>query len=43
MVPTSTANGVYNGLLGGFAAITVGCSVVDLWAAIIYGFIAVMV
>jgi ammonia channel protein AmtB len=33
---------VCNGLLGGFAAITVGCSVVEPWAAIICGFVAVM-
>ncbi|XP_010693997.2 ammonium transporter 1 member 1 [Beta vulgaris subsp. vulgaris] len=31
---------VCNGLLGGFAAITSGCSVVDPWAAIICGFVA---
>ncbi|KAK8565238.1 hypothetical protein V6N13_020366 [Hibiscus sabdariffa] len=31
---------VCNGLLGGFAAITGGCSVVDPWAAIICGFVA---
>ncbi|KAF6144393.1 hypothetical protein GIB67_024620 [Kingdonia uniflora] len=31
---------VCNGLLGGFAAITAGCSVVDPWAAIICGFVA---
>ncbi|XP_047336574.1 ammonium transporter 1 member 1-like [Impatiens glandulifera] len=34
---------VCNGLLGGFAAITAGCSVVDPWAAIICGFIASLV
>lgn len=34
---------VCNGLLGGFAAITGGCSVVDPWAAIICGFIAAWV
>ncbi|KAL8557700.1 hypothetical protein ACS0TY_004973 [Phlomoides rotata] len=31
---------VCNGLLGGFAAITSGCSVVEPWAAIICGFVA---
>ncbi|KAL5712111.1 Ammonium transporter 1 member 1 [Ranunculus cassubicifolius] len=31
---------VCNGLLGGFAAITAGCSVVDPWAAIVCGFVA---
>ncbi|KAE8692158.1 Ammonium transporter 1 member 1 [Hibiscus syriacus] len=31
---------VCNGLLGGFAAITGGCAVVDPWAAIICGFVA---
>ncbi|XP_074585351.1 ammonium transporter 1 member 2-like [Curcuma longa] len=31
---------VCNGLLGGFAAITSGCSVVDPWAAIICGFVS---
>lgn len=31
---------VCNGLLGGFAAITSGCSVFDPWAAIICGFVA---
>ncbi|XP_022938104.1 ammonium transporter 1 member 2 [Cucurbita moschata] len=31
---------VCNGLLGGFAAITAGCAVVDPWAAVICGFIA---
>ncbi|XVF21481.1 hypothetical protein REPUB_Repub12eG0094100 [Reevesia pubescens] len=35
--------GVCNGLLGGFAAITGGCSVVDPWAAIICGFVAAWV
>uniref|UniRef100_A0A0D3AAY5 Ammonium transporter AmtB-like domain-containing protein n=1 Tax=Brassica oleracea var. oleracea TaxID=109376 RepID=A0A0D3AAY5_BRAOL len=30
---------VCNGLLGGFAAITGGCSVVELWAAIVCGFV----
>ncbi|XP_050218490.1 ammonium transporter 1 member 1 [Mercurialis annua] len=34
---------VCNGLLGGFAAITAGCSVVDPWAAIICGFVAALV
>ncbi|XP_061368580.1 ammonium transporter 1 member 4-like [Gastrolobium bilobum] len=34
---------VCNGLLGGFAAITAGCSVVDPWAAIICGFVAAWV
>nr|AFU34589.1 ammonium transporter 1;1 [Alternanthera philoxeroides] len=31
---------VCNGLLGGFAAITSGCSVVEPWAAIICGFVS---
>ncbi|KAF4352653.1 hypothetical protein G4B88_012556 [Cannabis sativa] len=31
---------VCNGLLGGFAAITSGCSVVEPWAAIVCGFVA---
>ncbi|XP_042490348.1 ammonium transporter 1 member 1-like [Macadamia integrifolia] len=31
---------VCNGLLGGFAAITAGCAVVEPWAAIICGFVA---
>ncbi|KAM7269125.1 hypothetical protein ACFE04_024622 [Oxalis oulophora] len=31
---------VCNGLLGGFAAITAGCSVVEPWAAIVCGFVA---
>lgn len=31
---------VCNGLLGGFAAITSGCAVVEPWAAIICGFVA---
>lgn len=34
---------VCNGLLGGFAAITAGCSVVEPWAAIVCGFVASMV
>ncbi|CAF2128612.1 hypothetical protein BRARA_C03943 [Brassica rapa] len=34
---------VCNGLLGGFAAITAGCSVVEPWAAIVCGFIASIV
>ncbi|KAJ9176513.1 hypothetical protein P3X46_011819 [Hevea brasiliensis] len=34
---------VCNGLLGGFAAITGGCSVVDPWAAVICGFVAAWV
>ncbi|GKF10653.1 ammonium transporter 1 member 1-like protein, partial [Tanacetum coccineum] len=34
---------VCNGLLGGFAAITAGCSVVDPWAAVICGFVAACV
>ncbi|XP_022854551.1 ammonium transporter 1 member 2 isoform X1 [Olea europaea var. sylvestris] len=34
---------VCNGLLGGFAAITSGCSVVEPWAAIVCGFIAAWV
>ncbi|KAL5996825.1 Ammonium transporter 1 member 1 [Asimina triloba] len=34
---------VCNGLLGGFAAITSGCSVVEPWAAIICGFMAAVV
>ncbi len=34
---------VCNGLLGGFAAITSGCSVVDPWAAIICGFVSAWV
>ncbi|KAK8657225.1 hypothetical protein V6N13_035476 [Hibiscus sabdariffa] len=32
-----------SGLLGGFAAITAGCSVVEPWAAIICGFVAALV
>ncbi|XP_071928935.1 ammonium transporter 1 member 1-like [Coffea arabica] len=34
---------VCNGLLGGFAAITGGCSVVDPWAAVLCGFVAAWV
>jgi ammonium transporter, Amt family len=34
---------VCNGILGGFAAITSGCSVVDPWAAVICGFVAALV
>jgi ammonium transporter, Amt family len=34
---------VCNGLLGGFAAITSGCSVVDPWAAVICGFVSAWV
>ncbi|KAK8712787.1 hypothetical protein V6N13_148015 [Hibiscus sabdariffa] len=34
---------VCNGLLGGFAAITSGCSVVEPWAAIICGFVSAWV
>ncbi|KAK7290421.1 hypothetical protein RIF29_04837 [Crotalaria pallida] len=34
---------VCNGLLGGFAAITAGCSVVEPWAAIVCGFVAALV
>ncbi|CAN0904970.1 Ammonium transporter 1 member 1 [Linum grandiflorum] len=34
---------VCNGLLGGFAAITAGCSVVEPWAAVICGFVASLV
>ncbi|TKY52065.1 Ammonium transporter 1 member 2 [Spatholobus suberectus] len=34
---------VCNGLLGGFAAITSGCSVVEPWAAIVCGFMAAWV
>ncbi|WCJ24156.1 ammonium transporter 1 1 [Euphorbia peplus] len=34
---------VCNGLLGGFAAITAGCSVVDPWASIVCGFVAALV
>ena len=32
-----------NGLLGGFAAITSGCAVVEPWAAIVCGFVAAWV
>ncbi|CAN6990491.1 unnamed protein product [Brassica rapa subsp. trilocularis] len=31
---------ICNGLFGGFAAITGGCSLVELWAAIVCGFLA---
>ncbi|GBG92042.1 hypothetical protein CBR_g54162 [Chara braunii] len=31
---------VCNGLLGGFAAVTAGCSVIEPWAAILLGFLA---
>ncbi|XP_058183247.1 ammonium transporter 1 member 2-like [Rhododendron vialii] len=34
---------VCNGLLGGFAAITSGCSVVEPWSAIVCGFVAAWV
>ncbi|KAI4303942.1 hypothetical protein MLD38_039519 [Melastoma candidum] len=34
---------VCNGLLGGFAAITAGCSVVEPWAAIVCGFVSAIV
>ncbi|KAK1684203.1 hypothetical protein QYE76_045051 [Lolium multiflorum] len=34
---------VCNGMLGGFAAITAGCSVVDPWAAVICGFVSAWV
>ncbi|KAI4382568.1 hypothetical protein MLD38_008518 [Melastoma candidum] len=34
---------VCNGLLGGFAAITAGCSVVDPWASLICGFVSAWV
>ncbi|XP_021893768.1 ammonium transporter 1 member 4-like [Carica papaya] len=34
---------VCNGLLGGFAAITSGCSVVDPWASVLCGFVAAWV
>ncbi|OAY71910.1 Ammonium transporter 1 member 1 [Ananas comosus] len=34
---------VCNGLLGGFAAITSGCSVVDPWAAVVCGFVSAWV
>ncbi|KAI9078422.1 hypothetical protein K1719_039641 [Acacia pycnantha] len=33
----------YNGLLGGFAAITSSCSVVEPWVAILCGFVAAWV
>ncbi|KAJ6792559.1 Uncharacterized protein M6B38_238250 [Iris pallida] len=38
-----TVTDVCNGLLGGFAAITSGCSVVDPWAAIVCGLVAAWV
>ncbi|KAJ0967490.1 hypothetical protein J5N97_024407 [Dioscorea zingiberensis] len=38
-----TVTDVCNGLLGGFAAITSGCSVVDPWAAVICGFVSAWV
>ncbi|CAM8894433.1 unnamed protein product [Rhodiola kirilowii] len=38
-----TVTDVCNGLLGGFAAITGGCAVVDPWAAVICGFVAAFV
>ncbi|KAG0490176.1 hypothetical protein HPP92_007039 [Vanilla planifolia] len=34
---------VCNGLLGGFAAITAGCAVVEPWAAVLCGFVAAWV
>ncbi|KAJ3691855.1 hypothetical protein LUZ61_021019 [Rhynchospora tenuis] len=34
---------VCNGILGGFAAITSGCSVVDPWASVICGFVSALV
>ncbi|PWZ44153.1 Ammonium transporter 1 member 1 [Zea mays] len=34
---------VCNGLLGGFAAITAGCSVVEPWAAVVCGFVSAWV
>ncbi|KAK4760336.1 hypothetical protein SAY87_005229 [Trapa incisa] len=38
-----TVTDVCNGLLGGFAAITSGCSVVEPWAAMVCGFVAAWV
>ncbi|CAL1382746.1 unnamed protein product [Linum trigynum] len=43
MVGHWTVTDVCNGLLGGFAAITSGCSVVEPWAAIVCGFVAAWV
>ncbi|OEL28764.1 Ammonium transporter 1 member 3 [Dichanthelium oligosanthes] len=37
------ATDVCNGLLGGFAAITAGCSVVDPWASVVCGFVSAWV